>query len=168
MPNMEQIIKSHNKTILEEKIPDNNKSCNCRSKSDCPLGNECLTACVVYRAKVTSDNNTHTYVGLTEGTFKKRYGNHKSAIKNEKQRLSSELSKKIWTLKDENKTFHISWDIVKKARPRTPGQKSCGLCIAEKLEIVKELRKGNNFLLNKRSELISKCRHINKFLLKMY
>ena len=75
---------------------------------DCPLGNECQTACVVYRAQITSDNKTHTYVGLTEGPFKKRYSNHKSAMKNETQILSSELSKKIWALKDENKTFHIS------------------------------------------------------------
>ena len=36
-------------------------------------------------------------------------------------------------------------------------------CVAEKLYIIK---RSNNKLLNKRSELVSKCRHENKFYLK--
>ena len=169
MPNIGQVIKGHNKTVLaqkEKKSPDGKKLCNCRKKSDCPLNNKCLTPCIVYRANVKSEGQVHTYIGLTEGTFKKRHANHKSSFSHEYLRLSSELSKKIWTLKDENKTFIISWDIIRKAQPRKPGQKTCSLCNYEKLAIVKELRSGNKNLLNKRSEIVSKCRHINKFLLK--
>ena len=43
--------------------------------------------------------------------------------------------------------------------------KMCSLCLNEKLEIARY--KGRN-LLNKRSEIINKCRHQNKFALDLY
>ncbi len=171
MPNIGQVIKSHNKKIMvqpDKKVSEPNKLCNCRNELDCPLQDKCLTSCVVYRAQVKAEGKTFTYVGSTEGKFKIRFNNHKSSFNNEKQRLSSELSKKIWLLRDENKTYTIAWDIVRRARPRKPGQKTCELCNSEKLVIVNEMRKGNPCLLNKRSELVSKCRHVNKFLLEMF
>ena len=39
------------------------------------------------------------------------------------------------------------------------GQRRCGLCIEEKLLILKGRNKN---ILNKRSELFSKCRHVTK------
>ena len=95
MPKIGQVIKNHNKSILDQNEPELlKKRCNCREKTACPLENKCLTEYVVYRAQVTSGNETSTYIGLTEGTFKKRYTCHKSSFSNEKLRLSSELSKK--------------------------------------------------------------------------
>ena len=44
------------------------------------------------------------------------------------------------------------------------GSKSCNLCLTEKFHIITSKLP----LLNKRSELISKCRHVNKFLLSNY
>ena len=44
--------------------------------------------------------------------------------------------------------------------------KKCQLCLPEKFEILN--CNNPNELLNKRSELISKCRHVNKFLLSNY
>ena len=41
-------------------------------------------------------------------------------------------------------------------------QNDVKLCLAEKLHIIK---RSNNNVLNKRSELVSKCRHENKFYL---
>ena len=43
--------------------------------------------------------------------------------------------------------------------------KKCILCLQEKFEIITHLDQEN--LLNKKSELISKCRHENKLLLKI-
>ena len=40
------------------------------------------------------------------------------------------------------------------------GSKRCNLCLEEKLNILKEK---DNCLLNKRSEIISACQHINRF-----
>ena len=44
--------------------------------------------------------------------------------------------------------------------------KRCMLCLHEKYEILSY--PDQEELLNKRSELVSKCRHINKFLLSNY
>ena len=78
---------------------------------------------------------------------------------------STELSKDIWQLKDININFTTKWSIIARARPYNNSSKRCDLCLAEKLYIIKH---SNNNLLNKRSELISKCRHENKFYLKNY
>ena len=121
---------------------------------------EQLVVCIV--------NETNTYIGLTEGTFKKRFTSHKSTFSNEKLRLSSELSKKIWSLKDDGKQYNITWDIVKRTSPRKAGKNTCDLCNTEKLAIIQEIRRKNTHLLNKRSEIVSKCRHVNKFLLKSF
>ena len=45
---------------------------------------------------------------------------------------------------------------------RTSGSRRCDLCLTEKLKIMRE---DPELLLNKRSELVSKCRHKNKFIL---
>ena len=45
-------------------------------------------------------------------------------------------------------------------------QKKCLLCLHEKFKIV--IFEDQDHLLNKRSELISKCRHTNKYLLRNY
>ena len=44
--------------------------------------------------------------------------------------------------------------------------KSCMLCLHEKFEILMYPKQDE--LLNKRSELVFKCRHINKYLLSNY
>ena len=47
-----------------------------------------------------------------------------------------------------------------KVHPYICGMRKCDLCLREKLLIA---RANSASLLNKRDELISKCRHINKF-----
>ena len=42
MNNVQQIINSHNKTILTSTAENNNKLCNCREKNSCPLNGKCL------------------------------------------------------------------------------------------------------------------------------
>ena len=56
----------------------------------------------------------------------------------------------------------ITWRIIRKCAPFNTTKRKCYLCLNEKLEIASY--KGDN-LLNKRSELISNCRHQNKFTL---
>jgi hypothetical protein len=72
----------------------------------------------------------------------------------------TELSKYIWTLKDNKKDFNINWKILKHAISYTGGSKRCNLCLEEKFCILKE---NQNCLLNKRMEIISTCRHRKKF-----
>ena len=52
-----------------------------------------------------------------------------------------------------------------KAHSYICGTRKCDLCLCEKLLIA---RANLACLLNKRDELISKCRHINKFTLKCF
>ena len=49
---------------------------------------------------------------------------------------------------------------MQKASPYQCGSKCCNLCLSEKLSIICA---DPDTLLNKRTELISKCRHRNKF-----
>ena len=122
---------------------------------------ECRTTNVIYKATVIpSTGDVKTYIGMTdrENEFKARHAVHKSSFKHEHS--ATTLSKHIWSLKDKNINYNIQWEIIKRARAYKGKPSRCNLCLAEKICI---LRSTSNSLLNKRSELISKCRHENKF-----
>ena len=55
MENINYIISSHNKVILNPRATS--FGCNCRKKESCPLNGECLTSQLVYRATVTNAVN---------------------------------------------------------------------------------------------------------------
>ena len=163
MPNVSRIIQGNNKQVLQQQNDTNSnrpaKTCNCRAAT-CPLDGKCLTQSVIYEATLKTCNDTFTYIGLTEGPFKTRYNGHKQTFKHDKYRNSTEMSKKVWELKDKNVDYDISWKVLQQAHPYKGGGSLCDLCAAEKLHIIK-----NPCSLNKRSELISKCRHAKKYLL---
>ena len=166
--NMANIIRKHNNKVLNTD-PDKTQSntCNCRKNDQCPLENNCLSPSIVYNAHITTDVSAQekNYIGLTEGTFKQRYNQHKHSFKHEKHANTTELSKHIWKLKNGEKQHNIKWSIICKANAYNNRSKRCNLCLTEKLCIVKSK---NNNLLNKRDELISKCRHENKFYIMNY
>ncbi len=161
MPNLENIIQSHNKRVLDN-IKDTSpkcRRCNCRNKANCPLDEQCLTPSVIYEATAKTSSDIYNYIGLTEGPFKTRFNGHKQALTHDKYRHSTELSKKVWELKDNNIPYNISWKILQQAHPYKGGGSRCDLCLSEKLHILR-----NTKSLNKRSELVSKCRHARKYL----
>ena len=166
MENMRSIITKHNVSLLKKHItpppPANERSCNCRNATQCPLEGKCLTKSIVYEAKLTTNDDTFTYIGVTGDTFKDRYSTHKCSFTNVRYRTATTLSQKIWELKESNTDYKLSWSIVKKAHTYKGGGKGkCDLCLTEKLEILKRARlKG---CLNSRTELLSKCRHLRKF-----
>ena len=69
----------------------------------------------------------------------------------------------MWGLKEENIAPIIKWKILSKVCASSK-QSKCILCLTGKLWIINFIQ-DNNYL-NKKSKLINKCRHINKFLLK--
>ena len=85
-------------------------------------------------------------------------------FRHEKASKSTELSKYVWDLKNTGIEPNLSWEIIDHASSYRNGSKSCNLCLTEKFHIITSKLP----LLNKRSELISKCRHVNKFLLSNY
>ena len=132
--NLQTIIKKHNRKILgTSKTPYTENNCNCRKKNDCPLKNNCLTQSVVYNANVTTESDTtgKNYIGLTEGTFKQRYTQHKPSFRNRNYSNSTELSKHIWTLKDNNTNFTINWSILATAPAYSNKSKRCHLCLTK-------------------------------------
>jgi len=131
------------------------------------LDGKCLTTSIVYKAEVkaTGSDIEKNYIGLTEGTFKQRHYGHVSSFKNQKQEKSTGLSKYIWNRKRDGETCEVKWSIMRRAAPYSNRTKRCDLCLTEKL-MISEAEKSSS--LNKRSELVSKCRHENKYLLKNY
>ena len=138
--------------------------CNCRQKNSCLLNGNCLQSSVIYQATVKrNDNNTsETYIGLTENAFKTRYRNHTASFRHTKHRNSTELSKHVWSLKDNNIDYSISWRIISSSSSYNSSSKRCNLCLKEKFLII---CRPNLSSLNKRNELVSSCRHRNKALL---
>ena len=110
-------------------------------------------------------NINKTYIGVSEPKFKTRHRVHEHTFNNRNTPNDTSLSNYIWELKDQDITnFSIKWSILGKARGYCKSTKTCGLCLTEKLLICEFPDKEN--LLNNRSELVSKCRHMNKHLLK--
>ena len=164
MPNIKNIVDAHNKKLLKRpnEAMQQEKTCNCRKKEECPLGNKCLTRSVIYQATVETDEERQTYIGMTDTEFKTRYRNHKQSFERDRYEGQTELSKFIWSLKRSSKPFHISWEIVDRATSYSPITKRCNLCILEKYYILRHKERAS---LNKRSELASNCRHALKFTL---
>ena len=86
-------------------------------------------------------------------------------LKINRGKKSTEHSNYIWKLKDNSEIYTINWLIAMKAHPYICGTRKCDLCLCEKLMIA---RANSASLLNKRDELVSKCRHMNKFTLKCF
>ena len=55
--------------------------------------------------------SSETYIGLTETDFKTRHRNHTASFRHAKHKNSTELSKHIWTLKNDNIDYSISWRV---------------------------------------------------------
>ena len=164
LPNMSSIISSHNKKVLSNNITQNDITCNCRQKELCPLKGKCQDKNVIYLCNVKTQENQEgsNYIGLTENNFKDRWNQHKHTFKYENKANSTELSKHVWALKKNGIEPTLSWEIIDHAIPYKSGGKTCNLCLTEKYHIITSKLK----LLNKRSELVSTCRHVNKYLLK--
>ena len=140
---------------------------NCRQPAHCPKDGNCLKSAVIYQAIVATEDNRpdETYVSLTENSFKTRYSNHKSSFRDPNKRLSTELSKHIWHLKDAKIGFRLTWKILKQAAPFNPASNRCTLCLLEKYFII---CRADLAILNKRNELVTSCKQARKFLLNSF
>ena len=158
MPNIKNIINTHNKKIINPPKDNIARTCNCIRKQQCPLNENCLTNNVLYKASIIpneENSKTKIYYGVSETAFKLRYANHKK----------TELSNEYWNIISANKTSRFSWEILGTHKSYNQSSKRCLLCLNEKLAIALH---GDDNMLNKRSEVISKCRHRNKYMLANY
>ena len=126
-----------------------------------------LTNKIVYKAEVGTNDvinelSTKVNFGNSETEFTFKYNNHTMSFRNRTHENDSDLSKFIWSLKDQNKEFDIKWSIFKKSSR----SKSCNLCLLKKLVISNFKEKER--LLNKWLDLVSKRRHESKYILMNY
>ena len=167
MPNMASVIQTHNTSLLKNPTPTDINECSCRQKAECPLDKKCSSGYIVYNALVDrlDNNKTKNYYGTCEKSFKERCNNHTASFRNKTKEKSTELSKYIWELKDNNIEHNLKWHIASKAHPYGCGSTKCDLCLTEKLTIIKA---DPETLLNIRDELMPKYRHMNKFTFKRF
>jgi len=136
-------------------------NCNCRKPSTCPVDGKYNDQNVIYQAATSTSRET--YIGLCGATFKLRYRNLVCSYRKERYKRATELSKYVWSLKDKEIVYNIKWRKAKQARSYSNVTKRCNLCLWEKYFII---CKSEMSSLNKRSELVSNCRHSKKILLK--
>ena len=165
-PNMRAPISAHNKSILKQsRNAPEPLQCNCRNP--CPMNGtgECRLDNIVYKATVTTEDEAmcKEYIGISGTEFKLRYANHKQSFNNVSKRDATSLSQHIWHLKERSVPFNVTWSVLAKCSPYTCGSRNCNLCLTEKYEI---LKCDQTKTLNKRTEIVGKCRHRAKFKLK--
>ena len=76
--------------------------------------------------------------------------------------MTTTLSKHIWELKKTEEEYSLKWSIVSKASTYKKETKACQLCITEKTLIATQ---GQDRSLNRRGEVMLRCRHRDKYLL---
>ena len=62
---------------------------------------------------ICHDLSTKVYFVISERELKRTYINHTMSFRNRTYENNIELSKYIWSLKDQNKDFDIKWSIFK-------------------------------------------------------
>ena len=95
-----------------------------------------MTGKIVYKAEVEINDGINELsakvnFGINETEFATKYNNHTISFRIQTHESDSKLSKFIWSLKDENKEFDITWSIFKKSSR----SKSCNLGLLKKLVI---------------------------------
>ena len=76
-------------------------------------------------------------------------------MNNPRKRKTTALSSYVWDLKDSSTPYHLRWSILARAQPYKGILRECNLCSEEALRILL----ANYPILNKRSELVTSCRH---------
>ena len=125
---MSQIIKGHNKKIIQKETQET-LECNCRVKTDCPLNGDCKKESVIYKCTATTCNWKTVYFALTEGEFKKqRYYDHGKSFKNEFYGNNTTLSSYVWEMeKRKNVTPALTWEVLRTAKAYSNITKKCSL-----------------------------------------
>ena len=108
---------------------------------------------MIYEGRVSTENSFKL-------CCKSRFCNHAKSFRDRGN--ETELSKYIWQLKDKFKNCSIRWKIFMYATPYKCGTRHCDLCLTEKHAIT---RADQEHSLSKKTEIISKCRHRNKYLI---
>ena len=189
MPNMKRIITGHNRRLTdpkeEIKLEDCDKRGNCRDECFEERA-KCQSRCSIYQASLQYET-PHTsipalripkfkvYTGLTKNTLRERVNHHNWTFTNERNNpfnppaernsklQNTSLSTHVWKLKRRRIQYNLKWRIIKQASVYSKESGGCNLCLEEKTAIMFADEKTS---LNKRTEIMQKCRHREEHLLK--
>ena len=134
-------------------------------KDECPLNGQCLAQDIVYKCIVSTSMTKPILEWLKEILRKDTTSTQIHLDTSCTQRKHYYLSI-FGKLKRSIIKCQLQNGLVKSVPSYSNISKKCLLCLHEKLESVNF--EDQDQLLNKRSELISKCRHANKYLLCNY
>ena len=113
MPIIKNIIGGQNRRVLNKNKREPTTPCNCRNGAACPLQEDCRIKSVNYQDKVTRENKTETYAGLTEGELKTRFNNHKTSfLNNASKSNNAELSKYILVFEKHQQELPLQWSML--------------------------------------------------------
>ena len=101
------------------------------------------------------------YRGISAGHWKQRWYSHRHSFSNPKLRYQTALSKYYWGLKDQGLFPQIKWKILRHSSAANSFNGRCNLCLDKKISIINF--KNRKLLLNKRNELVFKCRRRGRF-----
>ena len=119
---------------------------------------------LVYQGIIYAKENIterKTYIGISSTKWKERYANYKYSFSHEYSKHQTALSKQFWSLKNKGLIPEIEWSILKKSNTPKGFDGRCSQCLEEKIQIM--TYSAPEKLLNKRCELIARCRHKTKF-----
>ena len=165
MNNVSQIIKHHSRNVSDKKEKQTNP-CNCRNKNEYPLNGNCKAQNVIYNCTVSATQKfkQRVYLGIAEGNCKQRLYNPRQSFKGKKHKNDTALSSYLWDLKEnQNQILKLTWSVVRFPPGYSSISKKSLLCIHKKILILNYHNPAD--FLNKRLELMAKCRQENKFLL---
>ena len=137
-------------------------------KHERPLDDKCRGENIVYKYIASVDGYPlKVYLGTAEGDFKQRFYNHRMSFNSVGHSTDKTLSNYVLEMKKKFKIMSsLKWSIIKSVQAYSNILKKCQLYLQEKIEVPNYLNP--NELLKKRSEIISKCYHVNKFLFSNY
>ena len=104
---------------------------------------------------------------MTQTEVRSRIRRHRHSFKCEYKQHETALSNFIWNKRlNRNEDGEITepdikWDILKKCNLYKPGQKSCDLCLSEKMFII--LNQKSPKCINKKSDISNKCIHTKAY-----
>ena len=104
-------------------------------KKDCPLPGQCKTKNAIYQSKVASPGLPNKFYRGQAMDFKNRYNSHKGAIEKENSDQATALSNYVWKLKQENRQYSLSWEILGRTPPKDQDLQDVPFVLKRKLTL---------------------------------
>ena len=101
---MHNILKKTQQEVTRQ-IKQNEGSCNCRRKGECPLGRQYNSKNIAYQVYISlmehNNDGERIYIGYSAGNWKQGLYNHRLSFSSLQLSNQTALSKYFWNLKDQ-------------------------------------------------------------------